>query len=222
MTDNHGHARWMTMREAQRLFPGPAPGYGGVVVGEAYRVDQDNDDRFDPKDRSTWGKGGRAPLLIDDCTSGPGHSLLFAGSGGFKTVSAVVSTLLGWTGSSVALDPSREVGPMLRTTLGGHPREDRPLPRHREARRRGAVGLQCVGLDQHQRGAKKPEEDIYAVVSWMFGGSGQGEFGRPVLHPVREGAGGVPCLLTFFGMTPPWRPKHWLRSAAASRRPSPK
>ncbi len=27
VTDNHGHAAWMTMKEALRVFPGPAAGY---------------------------------------------------------------------------------------------------------------------------------------------------------------------------------------------------
>ncbi|MGH7048841.1 MAG: hypothetical protein ACREE2_20950, partial [Stellaceae bacterium] len=34
-TDNFGHARWMTLAEARRLWPGPDPAYGGIVVGEA-------------------------------------------------------------------------------------------------------------------------------------------------------------------------------------------
>lgn len=114
VTDNHGHADWMPIEKAQELFPGPSEEYGGVVVGEAYRVDQDSVAhlRFTPSDRSTWGQGGSAPLLIDPCTEGQTHSLLFAGSGGFKTTSAI-STLLHWFGSAVVLDPSCEIGPML-------------------------------------------------------------------------------------------------------------
>ena len=114
-SDNHGHADWISMRELRRLFPGPDTMHGGIVVGEAYRVDQDTVSRvaFDPRDQHTWGQGGKAPLLIDPCDDGPTHSLIFAGSGGFKTVSAV-STMLHWTGSAVVLDPSCEMGPMLR------------------------------------------------------------------------------------------------------------
>ncbi len=40
-SDAHGNAEWMTLADARKLFPGPHPAYGGVVVGEAYRVDQD-------------------------------------------------------------------------------------------------------------------------------------------------------------------------------------
>ena len=119
VTDNHGHARWKSMTEARRDFPGPHPVYGGVVVGEAYRVDRDWRARlfqFNPRRRWTWGKGGTAPLLIDPCTDGPTHSLLFAGSGGFKTTSAI-ATILTWRGASIVMDPSCEVGPMLAAAL---------------------------------------------------------------------------------------------------------
>ena len=82
---------------SRRLFPGPDPMHGGIVVGEAYRVDQDTVSRvdFDPRDQRTWGQGGKAPLLIDSCDDGPTHSLIFAGSGGFKTVSAVSTCCTG-------------------------------------------------------------------------------------------------------------------------------
>ena len=113
-TDNHGHAQWRSMADALKLFAGPDGRHGGVVVGEAYRVDRDEvaNTRFLPRDRRTWGRGGTAPLLIDPCTEGSGHSIVFAGPGGYKTTAAV-STILEWTGSSVILDPSTELGPML-------------------------------------------------------------------------------------------------------------
>ena len=64
-------------------------------------------------DRRTWGRGGSEPLLIDPCRTGSTHALVLAGSGGFKTTSIGIPTLLTWTGSAVVLDPSREIGPMV-------------------------------------------------------------------------------------------------------------
>lgn len=115
VTDNHGHADWMTMDRAKERFPRPNPVFGGVVVGEAYRVDQDKvaKMRFFPENPKTWGQGGKTPLLVDPCLEGSTHSLMVIGSGGYKTVSAI-STLLHWTGSAVILDPAGEIAPMLR------------------------------------------------------------------------------------------------------------
>ncbi len=115
-SDNFGHAAWLTMRAAKNLFPGPDSAYGGIVVGEAYRVDEDpvgRRMRFEPRERRSWGRGGSAPLLIDPCRTGSTHALVLAGSGGFKTTSIGIPTLLTWTGSAVVLDPSREIGPMV-------------------------------------------------------------------------------------------------------------
>ena len=113
-SDVHGNAEWLTIKAARELFPGPHPEYGGVVVGEAYRVDQDKvaDVGFDPEQRSTWGIGGKAPLLVDPCRSGSTHGLVFAGSGGYKTTAIAVPTLAYWTSSVVVLDPSCQLGPM--------------------------------------------------------------------------------------------------------------
>ena len=170
VTDNHGHATWMTMPEARAAFPGQAPGYGGVVVGEAYRVDRDRVAglQFEPDDRSTWGRGGKAELLVDPCLSGPTHSLMFAGSGGFKTVSAI-STILTWTGASVVLDPSCEVGPMVAETLRRtHRKEvhfldpDRP----NDAQSWGFNVLDWLDTED-----PLAEMHVHTVVSWIFGES---------------------------------------------------
>ena len=113
-SDVHGNAEWLTIKAARELFPGPHPEYGGVVVGEAYRVDQDTvaGVGFDPDQRSTWGTGGKTPLLIDPCRSGSTHGLVFAGSGGYKTTAIAVPTLAYWTSSVVVLAPSCQLGPM--------------------------------------------------------------------------------------------------------------
>ena len=122
-SDTHGTAAWMTVREARALFPGPNKVYGGVVVGEAYRVDEDDVAavRFDPQKKRTWGRGGKAPLLIDPCETDATHGLVFAGSGGFKTTAVAIPTLTCWTGSAVILDPSCQLGPMagaMRVKMG--------------------------------------------------------------------------------------------------------
>jgi type IV secretion system protein VirD4 len=169
VTDNHGHSQWLPISDAQKLFPGPDPTHGGIVVGEAYRVDQDRrvaGVRFDPHNPKTWGRGGTAPLLIDPCTSGSGHSLVFAGTGGFKTTSAV-STVLTWTGSSIILDPSTELGPMLDSALRRqHKRVVHiGIPDGGSTRTR-QTGFNVLGwIDTAHPEA---ETHVHSVVSWIY------------------------------------------------------
>ena len=112
----HGRADWLSLKATRELFPGPNATYGGLVIGEAYRVDLDtvSGKRFDPDSPSTWGVGGKAPLLIDPCLTGSTHGTVIAGSGGLKTVSITVPALLHWTGSAVVFDPPNQVEPMTR------------------------------------------------------------------------------------------------------------
>lgn len=190
-SDNFGHADWLTMRAARRLFPGSDEAHGGIVVGEAYRVDQDHVARqaFDPSDRRTWGQGGTAPLLIDPCRTGSTHALIFAGPGGFKTTSVGVPTMLTWFGSAVVLDPSREIAPMV------------------ESFRQARLGQHVVTLDPADPGgggfnvldwiditAPEAETNVEATVNWLCGETrGQitsgGEFFR------ESGKGLIACLL---------------------------
>jgi type IV secretion system protein VirD4 len=160
-TDNHGHARWALMPEAQALWPGPNPSFGGVAVGEAYDPRQAQGS-FSPRNPATWGEGGRAPLLVDPCVDGSTHSLVVAGSGSFKTTSAV-STLLTWTGSVVVLDPAAELGPMLEAA--------RRRMRHRvfvlSLDHSAACGLNV--LDWIDTASPLAETDVRAVVEWICG-----------------------------------------------------
>ena len=190
-SDNFGHADWLGMREARALFPGPDPVFGGIVVGEAYRVDQDRvaKSAFDPADRRSWGKGGTAPLLIDPCRTGPTHALVVAGSGGYKTTSVAVPTLLTWTGAAVVLDPSREVAPMV------------------ERHRRQAMGHQVVTLDPARAAeggfnaldwidpaSPLAESHVEAVVNWISGEArGQVTSGAEFFR--ESGKGLIACLL---------------------------
>ena len=177
-SDNFGHAAWLPMRDAQKLFPGPDPAYGGIVVGEAYRVDEDRGARvaFDPAKRATWGRGGTAPLLIDPCRTGPTHALVLAGSGGLKTTSVGVPTLLTWTGSVVVLDPSQEIGPMVaehrRQTMAHNVVTLDPAT----AKTSGVNVLDWIDI-----ASPLAESHVAAVVGWITGEnrpgtSGSGEF----------------------------------------------
>ncbi|WP_019223601.1 Ti-type conjugative transfer system protein TraG [Bartonella rattaustraliani] len=107
-----GDASWMTLKDAAEIFPAN----GQIVIGERYRVDKDNvrNIPFAPGNKTTWGKGGKAPLLAFNLDFGSTHMIFFAGSGGYKTTSTVVPTCLTYPGSIVCLDPSTEVAPMVR------------------------------------------------------------------------------------------------------------
>ncbi|WP_375704883.1 type IV secretory system conjugative DNA transfer family protein, partial [Bartonella sp. AA85SXKL] len=107
-----GDAAWMNLKEAARIFPSN----GQIVIGERYRVDQDNvrNIPFAPGNKTTWGKGGTAPLLTFNLDFGSTHMIFFAGSGGYKTTSTVVPTCLTYTGPIVCLDPSTEIAPMVK------------------------------------------------------------------------------------------------------------
>lgn len=106
-----GDADWLSISAAGKLFPPD----GEIVVGERYRVDKDivHGLPFDPNDRSTWGRGGKAPLLTYKQDFDSTHMLFFAGSGGYKTTGNVVPTALRYTGPLICLDPSTEVAPMV-------------------------------------------------------------------------------------------------------------
>jgi type IV secretion system protein VirD4 len=162
VTDNHGRAEWISMAAAQRRFPGPSPLYGGIVVGEAYRVDEDKvaKERFDPENRKSWGKGGKAPLLIDPCREGPTHALVIVGSGGYKTTTAV-STLLHWTGSAVVLDPAGEIAPMLR--------EARAAMGHKVYELDPAKNVGFNVLDWIDTKSPLSSINIDSVVTWVCG-----------------------------------------------------
>lgn len=186
-SDNFGHADWMSMREARSLFPGGTDDYGGIVVGEAYRVDQDKvaNKPFNPADRSSWGRGGREPLLIDPCKAGPTHSLVFAGAGSFKSTSAV-STLLTWKGSTVVLDPSGELGPMLRAAREGMGHEVHELSFE--------TGTGFNALDWIDTASALATTNVLSVVSWVCGDQQSGKDANNDFFASR-GKALVSCLL---------------------------
>ncbi len=193
-TDNYGHADWLPIAKAREIFPGPSPDYGGVVVGEAYRVDEDSvaGTAFDPQRTSTWGKGGRAPLLIDPCRSGPTHSLMFAGAGSFKSTSAA-STLLTWTSSVVVLDPSGELGPMLAGAREKMGHVVHQLGLH--------DGNGFNVLDWIDIGSPLATTNILSVVSWVCGDATPGSDRSSEFFESR-GRALVACLLAHLLWSP--------------------
>ncbi|MFL5289414.1 MAG: type IV secretory system conjugative DNA transfer family protein [Rhodopila sp.] len=123
-TDNHGHADYMPLPAMQALFP-PLPDHDiGGVVGEADRVDLGPAARvpFDPENQATWGRGGRAPLLIDPCRRGSTHSMVGGGGGTYKSTTLVTS-LLTWRKSIFCLDPAEELAALVAAELADRGRK---------------------------------------------------------------------------------------------------
>ncbi|MCY0150769.1 Ti-type conjugative transfer system protein TraG [Hoeflea sp. G2-23] len=160
----HGSADWMSVAAAKNMF---GEG-GGIVLGEAYRVDQDSvaNRPFRTDVNDTWGNGGRSSLLCFDASFGSTHGLVFAGSGGFKTTSVTIPTALKWGGGLVALDPSNEAAPMVidQRRRAGHevfvlsPKD-------------ASVGFNV--LDWIGRFGGTKEEDVVAVASWVVTDTGR-------------------------------------------------
>ncbi len=160
----HGEADWMGMAEAAELF-GEA---GGIVIGEAYRVDRDRhaSHGFRANDEVSWGQGGRVPLLCFDGSFGSSHGIAFAGSGGFKTTSVVIPTALRWGGTLVVLDPSGDVAARALDYRNEMGRQTVVLdPRRPET---GFNALDWIG-----RFGNTKEEDIASVASWIMSDNGR-------------------------------------------------
>ncbi|QCL98025.1 Ti-type conjugative transfer system protein TraG [Agrobacterium tumefaciens] len=159
----HGEADWMKLGEAAKLFPEA----GGIVIGERYRVDKDNaaGRAFRADSPETWGAGGKSPLLCFDGSFGSSHGIVFAGSGGFKTTSVTIPTALKWNGTLIALDPSKEVAPMVFAHRHNAGRDvlvlDPKVP---------DIGFNVLDWIGDFGGTK--EEDIASVASWIMSDSG--------------------------------------------------
>jgi type IV secretion system protein VirD4 len=157
----HGDADWMSAGVATSLFPAT----GGIVIGEAYRLDRDSVSTmaFRAADATTWGAGGRAALLCFDGSFGSSHGV-FAGSGGYKTTSVTIPTALKWGSTLVSLDPSNEVAPIVMKHRVAAGREVHVLdPKAPD------VGFNA--LDWIGRVGSTKEEDIASVASWIVSDS---------------------------------------------------
>lgn len=156
-----GNASFMSLAEARRNFR-----KGGIILGEAFQPYKDRylfDQPFDPKRKSTWGKGPKKPLLRTDADTASGHGLVFVGSGGFKTTGFAVPTALEWDGPIVCFDPSIEIGPLV----------------HAERKRKGyrVIALDPQFADTNGFNAlewvtARPDdmdENIGIIASWIIG-----------------------------------------------------
>lgn len=134
VTDNHGHARWATPKQLSARFSGP-----GCLIGAA--------------DRSA-----RAPLWFDPVSSGPTHSLIFAGPGGHKSLSSI-TRIWNWDGPRVVFDPSCEIGPIMTDALT------------RRGFKVASIGLGSGGinaLDWIEHTHPEAEAHIRSAVDWVY------------------------------------------------------
>jgi type IV secretion system protein VirD4 len=109
---DYGFVDWMSMDKVAKIFPQE----GEIVIGELYRPDLDKTNgggEFDPGNKATWGRGGKAPLAMFKLNFDSTHMLLVAGPGGYKSTATVVPTALHYTGSMVVLDPSGEIAALV-------------------------------------------------------------------------------------------------------------
>jgi type IV secretion system protein VirD4 len=113
--DTHGHADWATPEAQRRRFWQVDPDHGCMVVAEIRRRDREpvHGVLFEPRDRETWGEGGKGELLVDDARLLSGHVLGFMPPGTGKS-SSILPTLchprLAWRGDYIGGDPKGENG----------------------------------------------------------------------------------------------------------------
>lgn len=195
----YGDARFLTPGQMAEAFPA-----GGIIVGEAYRADQ-IPGRFLPGDSETWGQGGRAPLLRYD-GGDAGHALLIGGTGAGKTSSVGVPTCLEWQGGLVYLDPSGEVGPMVRDAREGMGRQVIFLdPEASEVQGFNA-------LDWIDPASSSAPTDVAAVAAWVTGEKPKSKESAEKTDYFELAARGlVECLIAWVVMGPKFEGRRDLR-----------
>jgi type IV secretion system protein VirD4 len=99
-----GDAHWGNWRKMAKTV-GDAQ---GIVLGEDYDP-RKNETAFDPRDKKSWGQGGKADLVTLSPNFESGHALIFAGSGGGKTAGIVIPTCLTYNSSLIVIDPEFEI-----------------------------------------------------------------------------------------------------------------
>lgn len=96
-------AAWASRADVVDRFSTP----GGIVLGEL--TDPRRKVRFDPAVPRRWGRQGKGPLITLDPSAGNAHSLVFSGSGSFKTAGIAIPNALTFAGSLIVIDPKGEI-----------------------------------------------------------------------------------------------------------------
>ena len=99
-----GDARWSSWNKLERIVGDPE----GIVLGENYDPRRNPKD-YNPRDKTTWGEGGKAELVTLSTEFAGGHSLVFAGTGSGKTAGIVFPTALTYRHPIIFMDPQHEI-----------------------------------------------------------------------------------------------------------------
>ena len=98
-----GDAAWASRAEVLRRYSTD----GGIVLGEI--TDPRGGDQFDPDDQESWGRQGKGRLITLDPSKGNAHTLVFSGSGSYKTAGVAIPNALTYAGPLVIIDPKGEI-----------------------------------------------------------------------------------------------------------------
>ena len=96
-------AEWATQDEVRRRFSTE----GGIILGEL--TDPRRNGEFDAGDRESWGRQGKGRLITLDPGKGNAHSLIFSGSGSYKSVGVAIPNALTYAGPLIVIDPKGEI-----------------------------------------------------------------------------------------------------------------
>ncbi|MDE2773167.1 MAG: type IV secretory system conjugative DNA transfer family protein [Gemmatimonadota bacterium] len=96
-------AAWASRSEVREAFSTQ----GGIILGE--HTPPRRKGRFDPSDPATWRQQGRGRLITLDPRRGNAHSLVFSGSGSFKTAGVAIPNALMYDGPLIIIDPKGEI-----------------------------------------------------------------------------------------------------------------
>ena len=96
-------AEWATPDDVRRRFSTE----GGIILGELTDPRKNRD--FDAGDRESWGRQGKGRLITLDPGKGNAHSLIFSGSGSYKSSGVAIPNALTFAGPLIVIDPKGEI-----------------------------------------------------------------------------------------------------------------